>query len=147
MVLIKVCVGASGSPVGAGMYFKIVSNKGSMLSGVSLKSRTACPAFADAYKNGQSSCSSDASKSMRSSKTSSITSSGRASGRSILLIHTITWRSNSRAFFRTNFVWGIAPSKASTKRITPSTIFNTRSTSPPKSACPGVSIMLIFVSL
>ena len=46
-----------------------------------------------------------------------------------------------------DFVCGIAPSYASTTRITPLTIFSTRSTSPPKSACPGVSIMLIFVPL
>ena len=41
----------------------------------------------------------------------------------------------------------MGPSKASTNRITPSAIFNTRSTSPPKSAWPGVSITLIFTSL
>ena len=35
------------------------------------------------------------------------------------------------------------PSKASTTSSTPSTIFITRSTSPPKSAWPGVSTMLI----
>ena len=78
---------------------------------------------------------------------SSITSSGLASGLSILLIHTITGRFNSNALRSTNFVCGIAPSNASTTRITPFTIFNTRSTSPPKSACPGVSMILIFVPL
>ena len=82
---------------------------------------------------------------MRSSRTSSTTSSGRASGRSHLFIHTITARLSSRAFFRTNLVCGIGPSNASTTRITPFTIFRTRSTSPPKSAWPGVSMMLILV--
>ena len=84
---------------------------------------------------------------MKSSKISSITSSGLASGLSILLIHTITERFISRAFCNTNLVWGITPSNASTTRITPLTILSTRSTSPPKSAWLGVSIMLILVSL
>jgi len=39
---------------------------------------------------------------------------------------------------------GRQPSAASTNKTMPSTIFNTRSTSPPKSACPGVSTMLIL---
>ena len=72
---------------------------------------------------------------------------GRASGRSILLIHTITGSFSARAFFKTNLVCGMAPSKASTRRTTPLTILRTRSTSPPKSACPGVSMILIFVFL
>ena len=38
-------------------------------------------------------------------------------------------------------------SKASTTRTTPLTILRTRSTSPPKSACPGVSMILILVPL
>ena len=44
-----------------------------------------------------------------------------------------------RAFSSTNFVWLRAPSLASTSSTAPSTIPSTRSTSPPKSACPGVS--------
>ena len=48
---------------------------------------------------------------------------------------------------RTKRVCGIGPSAASTRRITPSTIDSTRSTSPPKSAWPGVSTMLIFTSV
>ena len=40
---------------------------------------------------------------------------------------------------------GIGPSKASTRSRHPSAILSTRSTSPPKSECPGVSIILIFV--
>ena len=47
-------------------------------------------------------------------------------------------------FFNTSLVCGIAPSNASTNKSTPSTVFNTLSTSPPKSACPGVSTMLIL---
>ena len=118
-----------------------------MLCGVSESSKIATPAFAEANTNGQSNCSSEASKSIKSSNTSSITSDGLASGRSILLIQTITGKLSSNAFFNTNFVCGIGPSKASTTRITPFTIFKTRSTSPPKSACPGVSIILIFTPL
>src|ERR1700722_2257935 len=45
----------------------------------------------------------------------------------------------------TNRVCGIGPSTASTSSSTPSTIDSTRSTSPPKSACPGVSTMLMRV--
>jgi len=41
---------------------------------------------------------------------------------------------------------GIGPSAASTKTKAPSAMRSTRSTSPPKSACPGVSIRLIFTS-
>ena len=48
---------------------------------------------------------------------------------------------------RTNLVWGIVPSKLSTRSSTPFTIFNIRSTSPEKSACPGVSTMLILTPL
>ena len=107
----------------------------------------ALPVLAEANTNGQSSCSSLASRSMKSSRTSSTTAMGLASGRSILFTHTITESCSSRALRSTNFVWGIGPSKASTTRITPFTILSTRSTSPPKSACPGVSIILILVPL
>ncbi len=110
-------------------------------------SSVAVPAFAEANTKGQSSCESSASSSRNSSKTSSTTSAARASGRSILLMHTMTGSLSSSAFRSTNFVWGMAPSKASTTRITPFTILRTRSTSPPKSACPGVSMILIFVFL
>src|SRR3990167_8958811 len=53
----------------------------------------------------------------------------------------------SSAFFSTNLVWGIGPSFASIKSKQPSAIFKTLSTSPPKSAWPGVSIMLIFTAV
>ncbi len=44
----------------------------------------------------------------------------------------------------TKRVCGSGPSAASTRRSTPSTSLSARSTSPPKSAWPGVSTMLIF---
>ena len=71
--------------------------------------------------------------------------SGRASGRSILLITTIgrMWQAN--ALRSTNLVCGIGPSKASTRTRAPSAICSVRSTSPPKSAWPGVSMMLILI--
>jgi hypothetical protein len=49
------------------------------------------------------------------------------------------------AFFVTKRVCGIGPSCASISSTTPSTIDSARSTSPPKSACPGVSTMLMCV--
>ena len=45
---------------------------------------------------------------------------------------------------RTKRVWGKGPSAASTRSRTPSTSVSVRSTSPPKSAWPGVSTMLIL---
>ena len=72
------------------------------------------------------------------------TSSIRASGRSTLLTTRITGSRASSALRRTKRVWGSGPSEASTSSSTPSTIVSARSTSPPKSACPGVSTMLIL---
>ncbi len=95
----------------------------------------------------KSSCSSFASRATKRSKISLITLSGSAAGLSILLITTIGFSPKDRAFLTTNLVCGITPSCASTKSKTPSIIFKTRSTSPPKSAWPGVSMMLIFVPL
>ena len=46
----------------------------------------------------------------------------------------------------TNLVCGIGPSAASTSTSAPSTMLRMRSTSPPKSAWPGVSTMLMRVS-
>ena len=51
---------------------------------------------------------------------------------------------DSNALRSTNRVCGIGPSAASTSSSTPSAILRTRSTSPPKSAWPGVSMMLTF---
>ena len=48
--------------------------------------------------------------SKNNSNTSSITSSGLAFGLSILFITTIGFNFNSKAFFKTNLVWGIGPS-------------------------------------
>ena len=67
----------------------------------------------------------------------------RSSGRSTLLTTTIGRRPSASALPVTNLVCGIAPSELSTSRITPSTIDRMRSTSPPKSAWPGVSTMLM----
>jgi len=52
----------------------------------------------------------------------------------------------SRVFFTTKRVCGSGPSLASTSSKAPSTRLRLRSTSPPKSACPGVSTMLILTS-
>ena len=83
---------------------------------------------------------------MNRSYTSSSTSVARASLRSILLITTIGCSPSSRAFISTKRVWGSGPSEASTSSSTPSTMVRVRSTSPPKSAWPGVSTMLILAS-
>src|SRR4051794_121960 len=58
----------------------------------------------------------------------------------------MTGSRDSSALRSTKRVWGSGPSLASTSRRTPSTIVRPRSTSPPKSAWPGVSMMLIFTS-
>ncbi len=54
--------------------------------------------------------------------------------------------SQPRAFWRTNRVWG-RPLRRPPAEGTPLTIFRIRSTSPPKSAWPGVSTILILVFL
>src|SRR4051795_2863873 len=76
-----------------------------------------------------------------------MTSLMRASGRSILLITRITGRRASSALRSTKRVCGSGPSLASTSSRIPSTIVSPRSTSPPKSAWPGVSTMLSFTPL
>src|SRR5271155_541882 len=65
----------------------------------------------------------------------------RASGRSTLLMTRITGSRASSALRSTKRVCGSGPSLASTSSSTPSTIVMPRSTSPPKSAWPGVSTM------
>ena len=62
----------------------------------------------------------------------------------ILLTTNIGVTCASNAFLRTNLVCGIVPSYASTTSNTPSTIFIILSTSPPKSAWPGVSSIFIL---
>ena len=64
-------------------------------------------------------------------------------GRSTLLTQRMTGSRAVSALRRTNRVCGSGPSEASTSRTTPSTMLRPRSTSPPKSAWPGVSMMLI----
>ena len=96
---------------------------------------------------GKSSCSSVASSAANRSNTSFTTSVMRASGLSTLLMQTIGLRPILRALPTTNFVCGIGPSAASTSTMALSTIERMRSTSPPKSAWPGVSTMLTRTSL
>src|SRR5262245_16866883 len=95
---------------------------------------------------GNSSVASSAPSSMNRSKTALSTSAGRASGRSILLMTTIGFSPAANALRKTKRVCGSGPSAASTSRKQPSAIFRTRSTSPPKSAWPGVSIRLTLVA-
>mmetsp|Transcript_25487 Transcript_25487/g.61388 ORF Transcript_25487/g.61388 Transcript_25487/m.61388 type:complete len:280 (+) Transcript_25487:1548-2387(+) len=92
---------------------------------------------------GKSSCSSSAPRFANMSNISFSTSPTRAVSRSHLLITTIGRIPCPSAFMRTNLVCDIGPSVASTTRQTPSTMFIILSTSPPKSAWPGVSIRLI----
>src|SRR5918996_3437982 len=70
----------------------------------------------------------------------------RASGRSTLFTTSTTGRRASSALRSTKRVCGSGPSEASTSSITPSTIVRPRSTSPPKSAWPGVSTRLSLTS-
>ena len=71
----------------------------------------------------------------------------RASGRSTLLTTRIDGRAEPRApCAGRSASAAAAPRSTSTSSSTPSTIVSPRSTSPPKSACPGVSTMLIFTS-
>ncbi|KAL4573467.1 hypothetical protein LXL04_020275, partial [Taraxacum kok-saghyz] len=102
------------------------------------------PSLAEAYKTGKSSCSSDAPRFAKRSNTKLSTSSHLSSltkGLSTLFKSRIGLSPYLSALARTNFVWASGPSPASTTKIAPSTIPTTRSTSPPKSACPGVSTM------
>src|SRR5260221_9961676 len=134
--------GASGSTVGGGTWATMRSNKGAMSTRGSSRSSTAQPSLAEANRVGKSSCSSVASRAANRSKIMSCTSCGRASVRSTLLISTIGLRPRRSALPVTNLVCGSGPSAASTSTTTPSTIDRMRSTSPPKSAWPGVSTML-----
>ena len=143
----SICIVPSSSHAGGFILSIIVSNRQCKLSDSSFKSIFAIPFFADANTTGKSSWSSFAFSSINSSSTSSTTFSGFAPGLSILFTTTIGFKFNAKDFLSTSLVWGIAPSNASTNKTTPSTIFNTRSTSPPKSACPGVSTMFILISL
>ena len=130
---------------GSGTDSMIKSSNGDRFFLSSFISLTHQPSLPEAYKIGKSSCSSVASKDKNKSNTSSNTSFALLSFLSILLIITIGFRPWERALPKTNLVCGIGPSEASVSNITPSAIQRTRSTSPPKSAWPGVSIILIFV--
>src|SRR5688572_4308841 len=92
---------------------------------------------------GKSSCSLVAPRRSNRSKVWSSTQLARAPGRSTLLTTTIGLKPIANAFCVTKRVCGIGPSIASTRISTESTIDSTRSTSPPKSAWPGVSTMLM----
>ena len=109
------------------------------------RSISAHPDRPEAYIDGKSNCSSEASRLANKSKHSSKARSGSPSGLSTLFTTTIGLKPKANAFDVTNFVCGIGPSAASTSNITPSTIERIRSTSPPKSACPGVSTIFIRV--
>ena len=135
------------SAIGPGIFCNIAEKSGSRFFESPPSSEFANPSLALVYKIGNSICSSVAPKSINRSYTSFTTSLIRASGLSILLITKIIGISLSRAFFKTNLVWGRGPSLASTNRSAPSTRFKLLSTSPPKSACPGVSIIFILMSL
>ena len=143
----SICSVPSISQFGASIFVIIDSKSGVIsLSGSSIFTFD-IPFFADAYITGKSSWSSSAPSSINSSNTPSTAFSGFAPGLSILFTTTIGFNPKLNDFLSTVLVCGIVPSYASTKRSTPSTILSTLSTSPPKSACPGVSTIFIFISL
>ncbi len=141
------CSEAAGSPPGGGTYSMTVSSSGSRSapSGGTPTPRIDLPSRATADTTGKSSSSIGASRSKKSCSISSSTSSGRASARSTLLSTTTAGSSAARLFASTYLVWGRGPSAASTSSNTPSTSASARSTSPPKSAWPGVSTRLMRV--
>jgi hypothetical protein len=99
-----------------------------------------------AVEDGEVELLSLASSAANRSKMASSTKSGRASGLSTLLMTTMGFRPMASALESTNLVCGIGPSAASTRMMAPSTMLRMRSTSPPKSAWPGVSTMLMRAS-
>ena len=121
----------------------MVLNSGVMSPERTCESGDAQPSVAEANTTGKSSWSSLAPSRSNRSKVWSTTHSGLATGRSTLLTTTIGQRPRASALRVTKVVCGIGPSTASTSSSTESTIDRTRSTSPPKSAWPGVSTMLI----
>ena len=106
-------------------------------------SSPATPSVADVKTVGKSSCASLAPSRSNRSNTSSTTRCGAAPSRSILLTTRIGASPAANAFCVTKRVCGIGPSTASTTSRTASTMERIRSTSPPKSAWPGVSTMLM----
>ena len=144
------------------MCSRMVLNSGSRfslsgrspLAGCSVDARPALPEAKIVGKSRTASTSRSGTSSDRSlaspksrSWVSSMTSSIRASGRSVLLTTTMTGNLAARALRRTKRVCGNGPSEASTSNTTPSTMDRPRSTSPPKSACPGVSTTLMMMGL
>ena len=143
---ISIC-GVPSTSAGAGISSRIASRSGVMLSVGFFQSVDIHPCLALPKIVRKSSWSSLALRENMRSKTSSWTSSGRQFGLSTLFTTTIGFLPMLSAFWSTNLVWGMQPSNASTRSRTPSAIFSTRSTSPPKSLWPGVSIILIFTPL
>ena len=131
------------SCAGAGTCSTIRSNKASRFLRGPSSSLSHQPARPEANIVGKSSWSSSASSAAKRSNTSLTALSGSPSALSTLFTTTMGRRPRASALDVTNFVCGIAPSAASTSSTTPSTIDRMRSTSPPKSAWPGVSTMLI----
>ncbi|CAI8357468.1 MAG: Uncharacterised protein [Bacteroidota bacterium] len=144
--MINICVVPSAT-FGAGICSTTASRSGSTESVCFCQSSDIQLFFAEPYNTGKSNCHSSAPNSNIKSKTDSYTSSGVQFSLSTLLTTTMGLSFKLMAFCNTKRVCGIGPSKASTSNKTPSAIFKTRSTSPPKSACPGVSIILILVFL
>ena len=105
-------------------------------------SRLAQPCRAEAYTTGKSSCDSSAPRRSKRSNVWFTTHWARAPSRSTLFTTTMGFRPSASALRVTKRVCGIGPSTASTSSSTPSTIDRVRSTSPPKSAWPGVSTIL-----
>ncbi len=147
--------GASTSTTGAGMWSSSTWNSVSRFSSSGRPPSSgwvsdARPARAEANTTGRSSTESSAPTSVARSSSrswvSSTTSEIRASGRSTLLTSRITGRPAASVLRSTKRVCGSGPSDASTSSTTPSTIASARSTSPPKSAWPGVSTTLMTTS-
>ena len=143
------CKGALGSPFCAGTCFKIVLNKadisGPHCSPCAPSSIDVQPLIPEAYTTGKSSCSSVAPSLSNKSNAAFTTKLGRDPGLSTLFTTRIGRNPKAKAFLVTKRVCGIGPSCASINSTTPSTIDKARSTSPPKSACPGVSTILMWV--
>ena len=153
IMLTSMLNGFASSPLGGGTCSTMRRKIASTLPEPSSTSRrvfssnvSAAPARADAYATGKSNCSSVAPKEAIKSNKSLSTASHSAlvtPSLSTLFNTTIGFNPFCTALRKTNLVCAIAPSIGSTSNKTPSTISNARSTSPPKSACPGVSTALI----
>ena len=138
--------GASLSSRVGGTWLSTRSNIGVRSLRAPSNSMSAQPCRPEAYSIGKSSCSSVAPRAANRSNTSVWTSSARASCRSTLFTTTMGLMPRCNALPTTNLVCGSTPSAASTSTMAPSTMPRMRSTSPPKSAWPGVSTMLMRLS-